>query len=158
IPGYSASRVLGRGGFGIVVQATRVSDGLPVAIKIAHRDNAQAATRLEVEAEPLRSIGPPFVPALYEEGNLPNGSRYLVMELINLPRLAERLSELPCGMEMDEFLTRATTLLDAVDSVHRNGYVHRDLKPENIFSTAVAAQTKLIDFGLVRRSDRSMRL
>src|SRR5262245_26593503 len=84
IPGYSASKVLGRGGFGIVVQATRVSDGPPVAIKIAHRDNAQAATRLEVEAEPLRSIGPPFVPALYEEGNLPNGSRYLVMELINL--------------------------------------------------------------------------
>ena len=84
------------------------------------------------EVEALRAIGPPTVPELYEAGELADGPPYLVMEFIPLPLLADRLAQ-PQGPLPGGGPLRALALTEALDTVHRRGFIHCDLKPENLF-------------------------
>jgi serine/threonine protein kinase len=66
------------------------------------------------------------------------------MPLLDGQTLAARLEKGP--LPLDQALTFATQIADALDKAHRQGIVHRDLKPANIMVTK--AGTKLLDFGL----------
>src|ERR1035438_1948081 len=70
LPAFRVRRTLGQGGFGAVFLAERISDGQPVAIKVARSDNATAGESLMREAYALSAIGVPHVPAVYERGLL----------------------------------------------------------------------------------------
>ncbi len=149
-PGYETRGVLGRGGFGEVFAAVREDDQLPVAIKLAHHDDATAGRRLVQELGALRSIGAPHVPVLHAVGRLDDGSLYLVMEHVDAPTLADRLVARAEPMPLVEIAALAAAMLDALAAVHARGYVHRDLKPENVLVDD-AGQVTLVDFGLVMR-------
>src|SRR5688572_26997075 len=97
LPDYTFERWLGAGGFGAVFLARR-GDATPVAIKLAHASDRDAERRLEAEAQALRSIGPPTVPALYEAGETATGEPYLVMEYLTMPTLAECLRGSPMAL------------------------------------------------------------
>src|SRR5262249_20354281 len=135
------------GGFGAVYRAEGPEG--TVAIKSAHRDQPVADARLRREAEALAAIGPPHVPKLFQARDLPDGTCYVVMELVPFPTLAERISDRP-PLGMEELLPIARGILDALGAAHAHGLVHRDLKPENIF-VADEGAAKLVDFGLVKR-------
>jgi tetratricopeptide (TPR) repeat protein len=155
VRGFGSTELLGGGGFGVVLAATRASDGARVALKLARGGVAAAAEQLRREAEALRAIGPPAVPALLEEGALEGGAPWLAMELLSGPSLAMRLEAgfearggaLPPG----ELAPAALALVDAVAAVHRAGWAHGDVKPENVVLEGAAARARLLDLGLAER-------
>ena len=63
--GYRIEKPLGRGGYGIVYGASRIEDGTPVALKLAAGEHRDAAASLAREAEALRIVGAPHVPAMH---------------------------------------------------------------------------------------------
>src|SRR6267378_6273648 len=148
VPGYRVERMLGQGGFAVVLSAV-TPDGQRVALKVATSGDAVASAQLASEEKALRAIGPPVAPAVLGSASLPDGSPYLALELLQAPTLAERLREIAGPMQRAELAVRAKELCDAVGAVHAAGYIHLDLKPENVFLTARG--TRLIDFGLARR-------
>ncbi len=148
IVGYELLREIGAGGSGSVHEAIRSSDGVRLAIKVAAHE-AMASERLEREAEALATIGPPYVPAFFELGHASDGRRFLAMELVTAPTLGEIMGRGPTSL--GRLAEIGPAILRAVAAAHAKGYTHRDLKPENIFIDGTRA--RLIDFGLVKRSD-----
>jgi tetratricopeptide (TPR) repeat protein len=149
IEGLVMHKVLGRGGFGEVLLATRTSDGRKVAVKIA-LDDADAIMRLELEGDTLQQLGGIHAPALYDRPTLDDGRPALVMEFVPLPTLDHRMGEVENGMPVDEIGRRGVSLLTALEAVHKLDLVHRDLKPENVFSADLPPVTRIFDFGLVK--------
>jgi len=93
VPGYRVERMLGQGGFAVVLSAV-TPDGQRVALKVATSGDAVAAAQLASEEKALRAIGPPAAPAVLGSARLPDGSPYLALELLQAPTLAERLREI----------------------------------------------------------------
>jgi tetratricopeptide (TPR) repeat protein len=149
IEGLAIERLLGRGGFGAVYLATRLSDGAKAAVKVPNADaDAESLARLELEGDTLRRLGGEYAPRLHDRVLL-EGRPCLVMEFVPLPTLADRLAQLDGGMPLDELARRGQSILTALKAIHALGLVHRDLKPENIFSTDQPVVTRIFDFGLV---------
>ena len=150
LPGYEINGIIGKGGFGTVLSATRSSDGLAVAVKLVHRSNTDARERLLLEAEALEAIGPPHVPELYATGKLEGDSPFFVFEYLTLPTLDAQLAEWSSPLEQGRFLRLSHAILAALAETHRQSFVHRDLKPENIFISEDPPAAKLIDFGIAK--------
>ena len=74
------------------------------------------------------------------------GTAFLVMEYLEGDTLAQRLQK--GALPLDQALTVAIEIADALDKAHRQGITHRDLKPGNIMLTKSGA--KLLDFGLAK--------
>ena len=148
IPGYTLGRLLGQGGFGAVFKGERLSDHRPVALKIARPDNASAGESLLREVAALSALGPPAVPEVFENSSLADDTRWVAMELVDAPTLAERMTACE-PISGAEFQRLALQILAPIEAAHQRGLVHCDLKPENIFDCGELG-TRLFDFGLVR--------
>jgi hypothetical protein len=154
-------RVVGRmgsGATGVIYEAARISDGLPVAIKLlraAAAHDAVASDRLRREAEALGLAWHPNVVEVIDHGHLPDGTAYLVMELLRGESLAARVKA-KGRLRPRELLPIALDVCNALAAVHAAGVVHRDLKPSNIFLSAsrdepgAPERVKLLDFGIAR--------
>jgi hypothetical protein len=145
LPGYRVEGRLGGGGFGEVLSARRVADGARAAVKIAPAHRADAAAQLLREEAALRAIGPPAVPALLEAGRLPDGARFLAMELLEGPTLATRLAEVPGPLPAAEAAGHALGLLAALARIHAARWAHGDVTPENVVLATGGA--RLLDLG-----------
>ena len=73
--------------------------------------------------------------------------RALVLELVEGATLAERLASGP--LPIQEALTVARQIADAIEAAHEKGIIHRDLKPANIKITPDGT-VKVLDFGLAK--------
>jgi serine/threonine-protein kinase len=158
---------MGSGASGVIYEAVRVGDGVPIAIKLlrtvaAH--DAIASDRLRREAEALGLAWHPNVVEVLDHGHLADGTSYLVMELLHGESLATRLKTRG-RLSPAELLPIAAQICDALVAVHAAGVVHRDLKPSNLFLSRPKSDTdvppsprsidqgerlKLIDFGIAR--------
>ena len=112
IPGYALGRLLGQGGFGAVFKAERLSDHQAVALKIARPDNASAGESLLREVAALSALGPPAVPEVFEQSALADETRWVAMELIDAPTLAERMTAVE-PLSGADFQKLALQILDA---------------------------------------------
>ncbi len=151
-------RRMGSGATGVIYEAVRMADGLPVAIKLlraAAAHEAVASDRLRREAEALGLAWHPNVVEVIDHGHLPDGTAYLAMELLRGESLAARVQS-KGRLAPSELLPIAMQVCDALAAVHAAGVVHRDLKPSNIFLAADPAdpgaleRVKLLDFGIAR--------
>jgi Tol biopolymer transport system component len=128
--------------------------GREVAIKAlpdAFAHDPERLARFEREARLLASLKHPNIAAIYglEEAD---GQRYLVLEYVPGPTLAERLDAGP--LPLDEALDVCTQIAAGVEAAHESGVVHRDLKPANVKLTP-AGEVKVLDFGLAKSGTAS---
>lgn len=158
---YRLGEQLGMGASGAIFEATRLNDGAVVAIKLLRTPVAHdtvAADRLRREAAALGLAWHPNVVEVYDDGHLPDGTSYLVMERLFGEPLGKRL--LRTGVLAAEFVRQvAVEICDALEAVHAAGVIHRDLKPSNIFlcrpgpgmtESGDPPIVKLLDFGVAR--------
>jgi serine/threonine protein kinase len=160
---YRIGLRMGSGASGVIYQATRLTDGLPVAIKLlraATAHDAVASDRLRREAEALGLSWHPNVVEVIDHGHLPDGTSYLVMELLEGEPLAARL-KYKGRLSQDELFPIAMNVAEAVVAIHAAGVVHRDLKPANIYLThdeEGEERAKILDFGIARVEWEEMRI
>jgi serine/threonine protein kinase len=145
---YQIVSPIGAGGMGEVYKAQDTRLDRTVAIKVlpAHlADDADLRQRFEREARTVSSLNHPHICTLHDIGR-EGDVAFLVMEHIEGETLAERLKKGP--VPLNEALTYAVQIAEALDKAHRQGVVHRDLKPGNVMLTKSGA--KLLDFGLAK--------
>jgi len=145
---YEIVSPLGAGGMGEVYRARDLKLGRSVAIKVLPADVARDPEKLgrfQREAKVLASLNHPNIASIYgfEDSDKPG----LVMELVEGPTLADRILAGPVPVE--EALSVAKQICDALEYAHEHGIVHRDVKPANI-KVAADGTVKLLDFGLAK--------
>ena len=72
------------------------------------------------------------------------------MELVEGPTLADRIAQGP--IPVDEALSIARQIAEALEAAHEQGIIHRDLKPANI-KVRTDGTVKVLDFGLAKGLD-----
>ena len=148
--------VLGRGGMGVVYRAER-ADGhyrQEVAVKIlgSGPSDPYAIERFRTERQVLAHLTHPNIAGLLDGGFAPDGTPYLVMELVDGVPINEWCAAQRLPLEARLRLFRV--VCDAVQHAHRALVVHRDLKPSNIF-VSQSGVVKLLDFGIAKLLDPS---
>jgi serine/threonine protein kinase/Tol biopolymer transport system component len=173
---YEIRGDLGAGGMGEVYRARDTKLGRDVAIKVlpaAFTADSDRLARFEREARVLAALNHPNIAAIFgvEEATVSGPAeaghyvRALVMELVEGDTLAERIRSpdglrLPrarvrndgrgtSGLPIDEALTIARQIAEALEAAHEKGIVHRDLKPANVKITPTGT-VKVLDFGLAK--------
>lgn len=146
---FEVISLLGQGGMGEVWRARDPKLNRDVALKVLPDHLANDPDRLarfKREAQVLAALNHPHVGGIYgfEETNR---IRALVLELVEGPTLADRISRGP--VSIGEALPIARQVAEALEAAHEQGIVHRDLKPSNI-KVRPDGTVKVLDFGLAK--------
>lgn len=145
---FRISAVLGRGGSGIVYDATW--GPRRVALKLLHPEltgTERVRSQFLSEARALQGISHPSVVKVLGVGELPDGRPYMAMERLEGETLASVLARGP--LALGHALVLFDELCEAVAALHATGLVHRDLKPENVFVVA-GEHAVLLDLGIAK--------
>ncbi len=134
---------------GEVYRATDTKLGREVALKVLPAEMATSPELLERfrrEARALAALDHPNIVTVYsvEEAE---GVHFLTMQLVEGDSLDRLVPE--GGMPIEQLLTLATALANALVAAHEKGVVHRDLKPGNVMVTKDGG-VKVLDFGLAK--------
>ncbi len=152
---YRVIRLLAAGGMGAVYEAQHTVVKRRFAIKFLHPDLAarrDILTRFQREAEAAGALESDHVAAAVDFGIVPDGTPYIVMELLageSLESLLAREKVLPPGRAADLVMQASR----GVQAAHAAGIVHRDLKPQNLFVCRRQDGTdlvKVLDFGIAK--------
>ena len=149
---YEVTSKLGEGGMGEVYRATDTKLRRDVAIKVlpaAFTEDKERLQRFEREAQLLAQLHHPNIASIFgmEESD---GTKALVMELVEGPTLAERLEA--GALPFNESLSVSLQIAQALEEAHEKGIVHRDLKPQNV-KASIEGKVKVLDFGLAKAMD-----
>jgi Tol biopolymer transport system component len=146
---YEITAPLGEGGMGVVFRARDTQLLRDVAIKFLpgrFENDPERLGRFQREAQVLASLNHPNIAQIY--GFQPAGaSGAIVMELVDGETLADRLKR--GALPVEQAISIAKQIVDALETAHKRGVVHRDLKPANIKLTR-DGKVKVLDFGLAK--------
>lgn len=148
---WELRELLGEGSFGKVYEARHIKLGHPAAIKVLTGQNAgpRAKQRFLAEAQLMAGMSSQHLVRASDYGELPDGSPYFVMGLVEGKSLRYWLKE---RMPMSRALEIGEQLLTGLVEVHRLGVVHGDIKPENVVIDENHGKVRVLDFGLARTS------
>jgi len=152
IGSFEIVRMIGHGGMGVVYLARDTRLKRSVAIKSMPaqlKDDSTARMRFSREAELLASLNHPSIAVIYDIIEQDDGAGYLVLEYVPGETLTERIKREP--LKLEEALSIARQIAQAVSAAHKKGIIHRDLKPGNIKLTP-EGRIKVLDFGLAKPS------
>jgi serine/threonine protein kinase len=152
IGAYRIVAQIGAGGMGEVYRAQDARLGRDVALKVLPHvlaSDRDRLARLEREARLLASLNHANIAHVYglEESN---GTRAVVMELIDGETLADRIARE--RIPIAEALAIAGQIASALATAHDHGIIHRDLKPANV-KLRPDGTVKVLDFGLAKAMD-----
>jgi len=164
---YQLQQVLGQGGFAITYLALDTQLKRTVAIKElcpqgcirdAHNQVApitlppdqfaQIRQRFVEEAQLVAQLNHPGIVRIYDVFQQ-NNTGYMVMEYLHGETLGAKLKRAGGVLPVDEAVDYILQVCDALEVVHRAGYIHRDIKPDNIIHCE-DERLVLIDFGAAR--------
>ncbi len=128
---YEVVSALGHGGMATVYLARDLKHDREVALKVLRPDVGEALTRDRFlrEIRLAARLNHPHILPLYDSGEA-GGFLYFTMPVMRGQTLRRRLEAGP--LPVDEAVTIAAQVADALDHAHRQDIVHRDVKPENI--------------------------
>jgi serine/threonine protein kinase/Tfp pilus assembly protein PilF len=127
-----------------------------VAIKVLPEDFLEGEERKERfkrEARLLAALNHPGIAAIYSFEEIPSSAsssstrHVLVMELVEGEDLSRRISS--GALPLEDSLSFARQIAEALEAAHEKGIVHRDLKPANVMVTK-NGRVKVLDFGLAK--------
>jgi serine/threonine-protein kinase len=148
-------RRIAEGGMGAIYEADDPVLERRVAIKVLLPEFARSRERLlrfEREARAASKLKHRNIIDIYDMDRAPDGSVYLVQQLLDGRDLRQLLAERG-RLQPDRALSIVIPILEALGVAHERGIVHRDLKPANIFLALEDDGTevpKLIDFGIAK--------
>lgn len=155
---YFIERKLGEGGMGAVYLGEHKMMKRKVAIKTLlprFSTNANAVQRFQREAQAASNIGHPNIVTIHDLGQTPDGTLYIVMEMLEGQDLGQELRALRKGgggiLDPRRALSIMRQVAEGLAAAHEKGVVHRDLKPDNIFLTKDrdgGDRVRLLDFGI----------
>jgi serine/threonine protein kinase/Tol biopolymer transport system component len=150
---YEIVASLGAGGMGEVYRARDARLKRDVALKLlpaSYASDPDRLARFQREAEVLGSLNHPHIAHLYgveDARDQPGAPQALIMELVEGEDLSQRLAR--GAIPIDEALSIARQVADALEAAHEQGIIHRDLKPANI-KLRSDGTVKVLDFGLAK--------
>ena len=152
---YVVGNLLGEGGFGAVYEATQITLGRRVAIKVLRSDRILQSSGLERfarEARAAAALGHPHIALVTDFHTNPGEPPFFVMEHLSGRTLGAALAaEGP--LPPDRVCAIIQQVLSGLEATHAIGIVHRDVKPDNVFLVTmpgVREFVKLLDFGIAK--------
>ncbi|MFZ1946347.1 MAG: serine/threonine-protein kinase, partial [bacterium] len=146
---YRITDKLGEGGMGVVYKAEDTKLKRLVALKFlpcelgAHEPER---ARFLQEAQAASALNHPNICAIHALGEH-EGQQFIDMEFVDGVTLRTKIQE--AGLKVQDAITYAIQIGEALEEAHCRGVVHRDVKPENIMVNA-KNQIKVMDFGLAK--------
>ena len=146
---YKILEKLGEGGMGVVYQAEDIKLKRLVALKFlpshlsASKDDL---ARFNKEAQTAAVLNHPNICTIHaiEEDK---DRQFIVMEYVDGITLSRKIEQSP--LKMNDAISYAIQIGEALQEAHSNGIVHRDIKTENIMVNT-KNQIKVMDFGLAK--------
>ena len=155
---YTILRTLGEGGMGAVYEVEHTLIGKRMALKCLHPEYARdrdLVERFRREARAASVIGNEHIVDVTDMGDLPDGSPFLVMEMLKGRALSDLIKrEGPLTVGRTCAIVRQICV--ALQAAHDKGIVHRDMKPANVFLEARSGRedfVKVLDFGISKMQD-----
>jgi transcriptional regulator with GAF, ATPase, and Fis domain/tRNA A-37 threonylcarbamoyl transferase component Bud32/predicted negative regulator of RcsB-dependent stress response len=140
---YELGERLGEGASSEVFRARDTSHDRDVALKLSLTSlPPEEAARLRREFKVLASLQHPRIIRTYDYGLTEDGRAYLSLELLEGKSLDRSVSG--WGPELARYALQA---LDALASIHSEGYVHNDIKPSNLMVAPKKSGLVVMDFG-----------
>jgi CHASE2 domain-containing sensor protein len=153
IAGFRIERLVGRGGMGVVYEATQLNLNRRVALKLIRPTMARQSVvreRFKRESRLAAAVEHPNVIPVYEAGE-DGDLLFIAMRFIPGTDLASLITRE--GRLGPSRAARIVVLIaSAIDAAHAAGLVHRDVKPSNIL-VAEEGPTEhpyLTDFGITK--------
>jgi serine/threonine protein kinase len=147
LDGFLVHERIGVGGMGEVFRCTRISDQLPVAVKILTAQMAAVpdyVRRFGREAAAMAQLDHPGIVRLLGRGKA-GQHVFIAMEIIQGESLRTWAHKnRPTARQLAKLLAQVA---HALAYAHARAVVHRDLKPDNVLVTP-QLRTKVLDFGL----------
>ncbi len=153
---YRLQAHIGSGGMGVVYRGEHTLIGRKAAVKVLlpeYSTRQDLIRRFFNEAKAAAAAQHPNIVEVYDFGQTPDGTAYLVMELLEGDTLWQRLRKAKKLAER-QALVIARQIAAALAAAHQAGVIHRDLKPGNIFlidsDDASGLRVKIMDFGVAK--------
>ena len=151
---FEVGAELGRGGFGIVFNCSRMSDTREFVCKVAVQDDELRNKKIKNEHRILRDLekkGIPNVVRAVSLASFDNGIStfpVLVMEKV----IGKNMNSLIKSPQSSDLVKEMLVVIgESIIQIHEAGYIHRDLSPDNIMvedDGNGGYNITIIDFGI----------
>jgi tRNA A-37 threonylcarbamoyl transferase component Bud32/tetratricopeptide (TPR) repeat protein len=148
---FKLTKLLGRGGMGVVYAASDQTLQREVALKLLRAEaapNEERRRRFLREARSGAALRHPNIAAVLEAGEI-DGEVFLAMERVAGRSLRAVLQAARGALSAVEAARIAREIARGLAAAHEAGVIHRDIKPENVMIGDRGA-VKIVDFGLAK--------